>query len=193
MGLVFPLQTNLRKSKPDALALVSTTKRFTVGSTFLFVGLVLITMHLAAAPLFKIMWEQGQFFDKVLTGFFYGIVVLFPFISLLCWFYQSKVTIQKSQDGNFNILTEKRLGPIKWNKNSYHLSNLDNLEIVNWKGALNMAAIQSQTAPKPDRYSTKGHWILRIKNQNQSSLEQRAKKEDIDDLINEIKYFFRPQ
>jgi hypothetical protein len=191
MGLVFPLQPDLRKSRPSRLVLSSTTKRFTVGGSFLFIGLVLAAMYLAAAPLFKIMWSQGALFDQALAAFFYIILFVWPLVALLCWFYQAKVTLEfDSQEKNFHVSLEKRLGPFKWARAQHALPDLENLEIHNWKGAINKAAIEAQKKQKGDRYATRGHWILRAKDNPQFVLERRAKREDIEWIVAQINAFF---
>jgi len=190
MGLVFPLQLDLRKSTPEELVLTSTSKRFSVGSTFLFVGLVLATMHLAAAPLFKIMWDQGSFFDRALATFFYGMIFAFPVICIICWFYKSKVSLRKTQEGSLQVSIESRLGPISWGKSENQIAGVNELEITNWKGAVNMASLQSQQKSTPDRYATRGHWILRLKGHPKAVIERRAKRDDIDWLHAQIEAFF---
>lgn len=189
MGLVFPLQLDLRRSRPTKLLLSSTTKRFTVGSSFLFIGLVLAAMYLAAAPLFDIMWNQGALFDQMLAAFFYGLMIAYPIICIGCFGYKSVVILDRSGE-KIQIKAEKGWGPIKWSRASYSISSLGDLEVVNWKGAVNVAGISAQERGKQDRYATRGHWILKVKGEEKSELERRANREDVDWLMGQIEAFF---
>jgi hypothetical protein len=190
MGLVFPLQVDLRRSRPETLVLSSTTKRFTVGGSFLFIGLVLAAMYLAAAPLFDIMWKQGEFFDKALAAFFYAIAFAYPIVTLVCWFYKSTVTFE-IRNGKMEIHTSKNLGPIAWGRAHYAASRLEDLEVDNWKGAVNVASVAAEKKGRQDRYATRGHWMLKLKSHPGAVLERRAKREDIDWLKAQIEAFFQ--
>jgi len=190
MGLVFPLQVDLRRSRPSSLVLTSTTKRFTVGGSFLFIGLVLAAMYLAAAPLFDIMWEQGGFLDRALAAFFYGIVYAYPVVCLVCWFYKSSVVLE-AREGKLLVRTAKTLGPLKWGRSSFESAGINELEVDNWKGAVNVAAVTSQTKGRQDRYATRGHWMLKFKSQPGTILERRAKREDVDWLKAQIEAYFK--
>lgn len=191
MGLIFPLQPDLRKSTPQELVLISTTKRFTVGATFLFVGLVLIVMHLAASPILSKMWTEGEWIDKGIVSFFYGIVYLFPVFALLCWFYKAKVSFKKTEEGKLEISSQESFGPITWSRSQKKIESLDDLEIVNWKGAVNMASLQAQRKGTPDRYATRGHWLLRPKMHPEWIIERRAKRDDVDWLLAQIDAYFK--
>ncbi len=190
MGLVFPLELDLRHSRPTTLVLTSTTKRFAVGGSFLFIGLVLAAMYLAAAPLFDIMWKQGELFDKGLAAFFYFILFAYPLVCFVCWFYKSSVTFERT-DSKLLIRTTQTLGPIRWGTANYECAGLEDLEVDNWKGAVNVAAVAAQNRGRQDRYATRGHWLLKLKSKPGVVLERRAKREDIDWLKGQIEAFFR--
>jgi hypothetical protein len=68
---------------------------------------------------------------------------------------------------------------------------LDDLEIVNWKGAVNMASLQAQRKGTPDRYATRGHWLLRPKMHPEWIIERRAKRDDVDWLLAQIDAYFK--
>jgi hypothetical protein len=187
MGLVFPLQPDLRHSHPDALALQSTTKKFTVGGTFLLVGLTLATMYLAAAPLFDLLWSQGAWFDRLIAGSFYAILAIYPFVTLACWFYKESVLIHRRADGLFDIQAWEALGPLRWARRELKGLRLDELEVQNWKGAVNVASIEAAAKGEADRYATRGHWILGAQGK---SIERRAKREDIDWLKAQVEAYF---
>ncbi|NCN41876.1 hypothetical protein GW916_11590 [bacterium] len=194
MGLVFPVHPDIRRSKSNSLLLSSSTKKFSVGGTFLFIGLVLAAMHLAAAPLFEIMWKQGTLFDKGLTAFFYGLIVVYPFVTAFCWFYKEKIVLTQQDSGELFIDYNKSFGPFKLKTQSKSIPSIQNLSISNWKGNVNMAAIENESKSGEDkqraRYATKGHWVLHLDDDPQWVIERRAKKEDIDWLMQQIDAFF---
>ncbi len=190
MGLVFALQPEKRGSTPSRLALKSTKKRFSLGSSFLFGGALLGTMYLAASPLFKVLWNEGNLFDKFLAAFFYTPIILYPFLTLLCWFFEEVVIIEKLPKGGFSIRAFEKFFWIKWNKRFVECPNLD-LRIENWKGAINMAAISAEQKGRRDQYATRGHWILRLyHSQGSLDLERRAKKEEVEFLLAQIESYF---
>jgi hypothetical protein len=187
MGLVFPLQPDLRHSQPEVLALQSTTKKFTVGGTFLLVGLVLATMYLAASPLFDLLWSQGAWFDRLIAGSFYGILAIYPFVTAACWFYKESVNIRRRADGLYDIDAWEALGPLRWARRELRGLRLGELEIYNWKGAVNVASIEATEKGQADRYATRGHWILGAQGK---MLERRAKREDVDWLKAQVDVWF---
>ncbi len=210
MGLVFPVHPDLRESKGSRLVLSSTTKKFSVGGSFLFIGLVLAAMYLAAAPLFDIMWKQGTLFDRALTAFFYALIFLYPVVTFLCWGFKETVILSQNEDGSLKIDSTKAIGPIKFQSKSHKIPSIKNLMISNWKGKVNMASIeaqrteaqrteaqrteaqksQSQESMLKGRYATKGHWILHLDHDPSWVIEKRAKKDDIDWLKAQIDSFF---
>jgi len=188
MGLVFALQPDLRKSNDVELVLRSNPRRFSIGMAFLFGAALLATMHSAAAPLFEVFWNEGNFFDKALTSFIYFSIYSYPAVALACWFYQERVCIRK-RDNDFLILVTRGLPKITWFKKEFAIKNVEDLRIENWKGAVNMAALERN----PTRYATKGHWMLKAVLQQEKQdivIEKRAKKEDIEDLYLQIKQYF---
>src|SRR4051812_1184339 len=86
MGLVFALQPDPRSTTPIALSLKSSKRRFGLGGGFIFGGALLGTMFLAASPLFKVFWNEGNLFDRALTALIVGMICLYPLIALACWF-----------------------------------------------------------------------------------------------------------
>ena len=199
MGLVFPLQPIRKTSRnkgpenPDrpVLLLKTSSKRFTVGSSLLCIGMILFSMFLAAGPLFQTMMDQGNWFDYLLAGFFYSMLFVFPLIAFLCWFYQETLRIEKSE-GIFSLQYSRNFGPVKFFSRATQLRSLDELVVANWMGARNMASIKPDpNAPEQKRYATRGHWMLRLENApTPLVLERRAKKEEIDWLKAIITNYF---
>lgn len=189
MGLVFPVHPDLKRSRGSTLILSSTTKKFSIGGSLLFIGLVLAAMYLAAAPLFEVMWKQGGLFDKVLVGFFYSLIYIYPLATLICWFYKEKLVLRKLEDGSFLLRSEIRIGPIPIKTRENSAASLADLDVQNWKGAVNMASIESSKGAKT-RYATKGHWVLLLQNNPEFTLEKRARREDIDWLKAQIEAYF---
>jgi hypothetical protein len=195
MSLVFPLQPSRPRkapNSPDELLLKTTSKRFTVGSTLIFIFLILLSMFLAAGPLFKTMLEQGTWFDYLLAGFFYSMLYVFPLIALLCWFYQESLFIKKSGRG-FELHYSKSFGPIHFSKKDLMIASFDELKIQNWIGSRNMASIQPDpSAPEQLRYATRGHWMLQVEQDGRRVvLERRAKKDEIEWLKAIIVHHFQ--
>jgi hypothetical protein len=193
MGLVFPLQPVRRKSTATKLLLKTTSKKFTVGGTLIFIALILFSMYLAAGPLFQTFLEQGSWIDKLLAYFFYAILYVFPIVSFLCWFYQETLVFERNPNGTFTVDYKKSFGPLKFTKTRTEIRNLDQIQVNNWMGSRNMASIQPDpAAPEQKRYATRGHWMLSLPgNAGQVlTVERRAKKEDIDWLVNVIRYYF---
>ena len=185
MGLIFPLQVDTRKTKSDQLVLKSTAKRFGVGGSLIFGAVFLGTLFHAASPLFKVLWEEGNLFDKSLTAFFYAPIVLYPIAALGCWFFQEKVVVTKASPTQvfpLNYEAFDSLFGIRWGRRSGQIDSIEQLQVVNFQESRNMAAIESEKKGNSDRYSTKGHWklvVIDAKDGSQKSLERRAKIEDI--------------
>lgn len=192
MGLLFPVQPNLRHSQEESLVLESSTNRFSVGLSFLFVGLIIATMYIAAAPLFDRMWEEGALFDKALTAFFYGIIILYPIVAFVCWGYREKVRISRNKDGRFKINRQLLIAFIKLKEKEIDDVSFEELQMTNWKGAINVAALSKQNQDMA-RYATRGHWLLNVKDQPDWVIERRARKEDIEWLMAQIKGYFFPE
>lgn len=191
MGLVFALQSDLRRSTEEKLTLRSSKRRFSLGGTFIFVGALLGTMYLAAAPLFKVFWNEGALFDKAFAAFFYSLIFLYPLAALFCWFYEDGVVIQKKGD-SFEISSWQKALGVSWNRRKVEKASLAELSIENWKGARNVASLKAESEKKTDRYATRGHWILRLRHgQEVLDLERRAKREDIEMLKAQIEAFFQ--
>ncbi|MBS1983652.1 MAG: hypothetical protein JST16_05720 [Bdellovibrionales bacterium] len=189
MGLVFPLQPDLRASKPQTLVLSSSKKKFGLGGSFVFGGVLLGTMFLAASPLFKIFWEQGNWFDRMITLAVITPIVCYPILALICWFYQERVSIQKRADGHYDCSADERVFGLRWNKREATRVDLHQLQVENWVGSRNVAS----SSGTPDRYATKGHWMLMLNRGTEPiRLERRAKKEEIDFLKAQIDAFFSP-
>ncbi len=190
MGLVFALQPDLRKSKPGHTLVLKTSKRrFSLGAGLFFGAALLGTMYTAAKPLFEVLWNEGGFFDKILTAFIVGSIVIYPLVALLSWSLEETVILEKTNESAERPLKIKKFFSLlgfKWGQKSTVTNSLSEFKIENWKGALNMAALNEKSAP--NRYATKGHWILRAAG---IDLEKRAKRDDIEILKTQIENFFR--
>jgi hypothetical protein len=196
VGLLFALQVDQRRSRRDTLVLVSTKRRFAMGAGLLFGAAVLGVMVLAASPLFLVFWEQGAWFDRALTLFFYASVALYPIVALGSWFFEERVQIsvsemaEKSGSGNRVLLAKhKKMLGIRWGVEKSSTESIDRLEMSNFKEALNEAALKAAATGRSDRYATKGHWILRTP--EGFEIERRAKKEDLEFLVFQIREFFQ--
>lgn len=194
MGLVFALQPDVRRSTPETLFVRSTKKKFGLGGSFLFGGALLATMFLAAAPLFRLFWTQGGFWDKVITVGVLTPIVLYPFLALLCWFYEEVVVVQKNptQPGTFNLEAYEHVFGWKWNRRSLQGITLQDLLLSNWVGSKNVAALEAEEAGTTDRYGTRGHWKLLVRAPQGELLliERRAKRDEIEFLKAQIQYHF---
>ncbi len=192
MGLVFALEPDLRRSQPEQLVLRSQKKRFTLGGTLLFIGGVLFTMYLAASPLFKMLWNEGTWFDKTLTGFFYVMLSSFIPAAIFCWFFEEVAIISKNPISNlYSIETCNKFFGFRWAIHKADGIQLNDLEAVNVRQSRNMAAIRAERQGKKDRYSTQGHWLLELKSSAQPLVvEKRAKKPEIDLLKAQIDAYF---
>ncbi len=192
MGLVFPLQPVRRRSTPQRLQLQTTSKRFTVGGTLIFIALILFSMYLAAGPLFQSMMEQGAWLDKLIALSFYSTLFVFPLIALLCWFYQERLLIEAEDAGAFRFQYRRSFGPFTIQKASTEIPSLEQLQVHNWIGSRNMASIAPDpNAPEQKRYATRGHWMLSVPNNGGVlTVERRAKREEIDWLAAVIRHYF---
>ena len=192
MGLLFALQPQPRKSTPERLQLCSHFRKFAMGGAFLFVAVFLGVMTLAAAPLFKLMQQEGGFWDQIIVGFFVSVLVTYPLIAFLCFSFEENVIISRRTDGLFDLLHFKKITFLKWGKFKAEGFTLNDLKEENWIGAVNTASIKAQTNEKKDRYATKGHWMLTLEqNSKKLTLERRARKEEIEWLKFLIEKHFR--
>lgn len=192
MGLLFALQPQPRKSTADRLKLRSHFRKFAMGGAFLFVAVFLGVMTLAAAPLFRLMHEEGGFWDQIIVGFFVSVLVTYPLIAFLCFSFEENVIISRRTDGLFDLERFKKIAFFKWGKSYAEGFRLDELKEENWIGALNAASLKAKVSQKKDRYATKGHWMLTLEqNSKKMTLERRARKEEIEWLKFLIEKHFR--
>jgi hypothetical protein len=103
----------------------------------------------------------------------------------VCWFFEERVVLTKVQSG-FHILSETKLFRVPLKKQRVELESLEQLVAQNIKGALNVAALESDT--QPSRYATKGHWMLLA---HGAVIEKRAKRDDIELLRQQILEFYK--
>jgi len=201
MGLIFPIQPDLRASTAsNSLALKSSKKRFSLGMGFLFGAALLGTMFLAASPLFKLLWTQGGFLDQALTIFILSLIALYPLVAIYCWFYEEVVILEKLTANTeahqllLKVSAFDKFLSFRWNHRSVSSVPFSSIVIENWKGALNVAALSNKKFEQKSRYSTKGHWILKVKDSSlkngEIQLEKRARKDDLDFLFAQIQDFF---
>lgn len=195
MGLVFAIQPDLRKSKaPELLVLKSSKRKFSLGMGFIFGGALLGTMFLAASPLFRLLWTEGAFFDQAVTAFILSLICLYPLLALACWFFEETVTMEQGPSGSYTITAYEGILGFHWAHRHIQNVGLDQLAIENWKGSLNVAALDPQA--EQVRYATKGHWILKVKDKRlprgEIALERRAKQDDVEFLLAQIKGYFAP-
>lgn len=154
-------------------------------------GVFLGTMFYAALPLFEKFLEEGALFDKFVAYFFYTAVLCYPALAILCFSFE-QVTKVRLVDGEFELETYKRMLFMKWAKRKLRFKNFAELEITNWKGAVNTASIKAEEAGVKDRYATKGHWMLigRPSNESEVVIERRARKDDIEWLLTQMESHF---
>jgi hypothetical protein len=193
MGLVFALQPDLRHSAPEKLILRSAKKRFALGGTFLFTATLVGTMVTAAFPIFKLFWAEGEILDRAITLAIATIVVAYPLAALWCWLYDDVVIFTRERSGTYSVESFRKILDFCWDRHTVLNTSLENLRAENYKDSLNQAAIDAKKGGIQNRYATKGHWTLRVLNENKKlspCLERRAKKEEIDFLIEQIKTYF---
>ncbi len=177
MGLIFALQVDPKNENPKVLHLKSHFRKFAMGGSMLFGGVFLGVMPLAADPLFKLMRTEGGFFDLLLVGFFYSVLIAYPILAAICFLFEENVFIKSLGDGRYSIDKYRSVLFVKWKKEKLDSFKLEDISEENWIGALNTAAIKDGQKTK---YATKGHWLLVAKNKSSSLvLERRAKKEEI--------------
>lgn len=186
MGLLFPLQIDLRKSSPQRLVIKTHKQSMSLGGMLMFLFLLLSTMALAAAPLFKALWEDGTFFDRLLTGTFYIILICTPVVSLTVWMLK-KIVIVEKKENFFHMETYWSILGSHWRTHKVDSFSLETLRIQNWVGSKNMARLLAEEKGNMDRYGTRGHWMLVL---NNLVLERRASKDDIVELQNSILFYF---
>lgn len=193
MGLVFPLQPDLRRSSPETLVLRSHKSRFGLGGSFLFGGALLGTMYIAASPLFKLFWTEGGVWDQLITIAVVTPIVLYPLLAIACWFYEEKVTCRKDTHGELTVEREEGLPGLRWGRGKREHVSFDAFRVVNYRESRNVAAVRAEAKGKTDRYGTKGHWMLAIGEGDKALLlEKRAKRDDIDWLRATIETYFSP-
>lgn len=182
MGLLFALQPFEQKSTPTRLYLRSHFRRFAMGGSFIFAGLFLGVMTLAAYPLFKLMLEEGGFFDYLIVGFFVTVLTLYPILAALCFLFEEHVTFDQQKDGTYKLTRYRQILFFKWGYRTLGNFKLSDIQEENWVGALNAAAIKANKKAIPNRYATKGHWMLMLKDIDGEDfvIERRAKKEEIE-------------
>ena len=191
MGLVFALQPDLRKTTPSKLVLKSSKRKFGLGGGFIFGGALLGTMYLAAAPLFKVFWSEGTLFDQSITLAIQVSIFAYPIVALACWFFEEVVCVERDSNAStVSVVAYETLLGLKWKKRFLKNLTLDQFTVDNWKGAVNVAAIEQNEQGQTSRYATRGHWILRA-GRERVSLERRAKKDDIDVLLSIIQQHFQ--
>lgn len=195
MGLLFALQPYEETSTPTVLRLRSHFRKFAMGGSFIFAGLFLGVMTLAAFPLFKLMRAEGGWFDQIIVGFFALVLVLYPIAAAVCFLFEEHVMLTRRSDGLYDLKAFRQVLFITWAKKSREGFTLADLKEENWVGLLNAAALKSKKAGKPDRYATKGHWLLTLKDAAGEPfiIERRAKKEEIEWLKFLITKHFSPQ
>lgn len=183
MGLLFALQPFEERSDAATLHLRSHFRKFAMGGSFFFAGMFLGVMTLAAFPLFKLMLAEGGIFDKLIVGFFVTVLILYPILGAICFLFEEHVVLEKTPQGLFNLNSYQQLVFLKWHKKKLEGFKLEDLKEENWVGLLNAAALESKSKNhKPNRYATKGHWLLTLKKPNGDThvIERRAKKEEIE-------------
>jgi hypothetical protein len=182
MGLLFALQPFEQKSTPTRLYLRSHFRRFAMGGSFIFAGLFLGVMTLAAFPLFKLMLEEGSWFDYLIVGFFATVLTLYPILAALCFLFEEHVTLDKQANGLYKLTRYRKILFFKWGYRTLENFKLSDIQEENWVGALNSAALKAKKKAVPNRYATKGHWMLILKDNNGDDfvIERRAKKEEIE-------------
>lgn len=191
MGLIFAIQADLRKSTPKTLVLKSSKKKFGLGGSMLFGAALLGTMYTAAFPLFDLMWKEGNVFDKAIAIAVCLPIIFYPILALGCFMYQEVILLEKNGN-SFRLEAYEKLGPLKWNKRSEEKFVLEDFKIENWKGALNQAALDAIKKGIQDKYATRGHWMLKLRkesNHQELILERRARKEEIEDLFEQVRTF----
>lgn len=194
MGLLFALQPFEQSSTPKLLYLRSHFRRFAMGASFIFAGLFLGVMTLAAYPLFKLMLEEGGWFDYFIVGFFATVLVIYPVLAALCFLFEEHVTLEQSQGDLYKLTRYRKILFFKWGYKTIEGFKLSDLQEENWVGALNAAALKSNKKAIASKYATKGHWLLILKNVSGEDfvLERRAKKEEIEWLKFLIHKHFHP-
>jgi hypothetical protein len=186
MGLLFALEPDLRSSTDSKLVLRSSKKKFGLGMGMLLGGTFLGTMFYAAKPLFDTFLAEGAAFDKFLAIFFTGVVCCYPLIAAICFLFEKLVIIDKS-NGAYKLVAKNKVAFLEWGKKFVAPFKLADLEVKNWKGALNTASLKAQEKGVEDRYATRGHWFLEVSG---LVLERRARRDDIDWLKAQIETYF---
>jgi hypothetical protein len=180
MGLLFALQPEMADSTPKRLHLTSHLRKMAVGLSFIFSGVFVGVMTLATAPLFKVMLVEGNFFDKIVVYFFASVLVVYPLLAGLCFTFEEHLILEQKPNKLFDITGYKKILFLRWNQFQVQNVALEELKEENWVGALNSAALKAKKAGTPNRYATKGHWMLILEKDNKKyTLEKRAKKEEI--------------
>jgi hypothetical protein len=192
MGLLFSLQPDLRLSNPRKLFLQSAKRKFFMGGVLFFGACILGTMYLAAMPIFEALWSEGGFWDQVIAGFFNFSVIAYPIFAASCFLYFDNAIIESLPDNKFSLYAYKSLLGIRFDRRKAESFRLSEMQIHNWKGAVNTASIEAQKAGREDRYATRGHWILSAPNASGDliAIEKRAKKDEVEWLKSQIEIYF---
>ncbi|MBP7845372.1 MAG: hypothetical protein KA116_11210 [Proteobacteria bacterium] len=193
MGLLFAVEPDLKASNDYKLLLKSSKKKFGLGMGMLLGGTFLGTMFYAAKPLFDTFLREGALFDKSLAIFFTVVVALYPIFAAICFLFEKVVVISK-KNSTYDLETKNKVLFLEWGKHLVKDVSLNELDIKNWKGAINTAAIKAQENGQNDRYSTRGHWFMEVTDKknpkNKIVIERRARKDDIDWLKAQIESYF---
>src|SRR5437016_5943915 len=115
MGLIFPLQPDIRHSSQEEIVFKSAKQRFSLGSAFLFGSALIGTLYVAAKPIFEAFWNQGSFLDKSITAFIYLIIFGYIALTLVCWFFEDVMKLKKTSQG-FEVEAYKSLFGMHWKK-----------------------------------------------------------------------------
>lgn len=194
MGLLFKLKIDLRDSQGPRLSLASTKRKIAMGGAFLFGAVFLGVMTFAALPLFKLFWEQGDTFDRLVVIFFASALVIYPIFVFICLAFEDRCILTLNpQTNKIDLVRFKKIFFIKFYQEK--LSGLrypEDFHIENWREALNVAALSKNPDAKLKQYATKGHWMMLAKDGNGKKVvfERRAKKEDIEWLQLLIEQYF---
>ena len=184
MGLLFALQPQPDKSTVKCLRLRSHFRKFAMGGSFLFFALFMGVMTLAAAPLFKLMRQEGGFWDQIIVFFFIGVLILYPLLAFLCFTFEEHVIFTRRADNFYDLKLYKTLALMRWGEKNVRGFLLSDLKTENWIGQINAAALNSSRTQTRNRYATKGHWLLMLKSpehpETNVRIERRARKEEIE-------------
>lgn len=188
MGLMFPLEIDIRKSqRPEVLVIRTHKKQMSLGGVLIFMFLLLSTMLIASDRIFEVLWSEGNWFDQSFVALLLLLLGLAPIGAIVAWFLKDQITIRKTPAGTYQVDSDRRLLGIKWNQHHFDDVGLSEFSAANQHTTQNLAAIQESKRGIRNPYAVRGHWQLRLRDH---VLEQRAGAEDIEDLLNQIFVFF---